>query len=143
MKRLSYTVLTAMSILLSLTFFSCKKYIHQQEENAALSVMTDGVWYVSGYKQNDSDITASFSGYLFQFEANGTVTGTLGNASTTGAWSDNILARTITADFPGAGMPLVDLNETWTITDSYTDSVAAKSTDSVTHNSNFLQLKKQ
>jgi hypothetical protein len=140
MKRL---FLMTVPVLLALPFFSCKKYVQQQEQNAALSVMTNGYWFVSGYKQNDSDITASFSGYLFKFDADNTVTGTLGNASVAGQWSDNILARTITADFPGAGQPLVNLNETWTITDSYTDSVSAKCTDTVTHDTNFLQLKKQ
>jgi hypothetical protein len=126
-----------------LFFFSCKKYIQQQEKNAALAVITDGFWYVTHYEQNDSDITATFSGYLFKFDANSTVTGTKGNVSVPGTWSDNIVARTITANFPGAAAPLGDLNETWTITDSYTDSVAAKSTDPTNHTTNILQLKKQ
>jgi hypothetical protein len=124
-------------------FYSCKKYIHKQEEKAAVSIMTNGYWIVSGYKQNDSDITAAFSGYLFKFDANNTVTGTKGSVSVSGQWSDNIVARTITSNFPGAGAPLVYLNETWTITDSYTDSVAAKCSDTVNHTTNILQLKKQ
>jgi hypothetical protein len=140
MKRLP--LLIVMSALI-LPFYSCKKYIQKQEENAVLSIMTNGYWYVSGYTQNDSDITAAFSGYLFKFDANSTVTGTKGNVSVAGQWSDNIAARTITANFPGAGVPLVYLNETWTIKDSYTDSVAAKCTDTVNHTVNLLQLKKQ
>jgi hypothetical protein len=140
MKRL--TLLIA-PILLTFCIFSCKKYIQQQEQQAATNVITNGYWYVSGYVQNDSDITASFSGYLFKFDANSTVTGTKGNVSVAGQWSDNIIARTITANFPGAGAPLVNLNETWKITDSYTDSVAAKCTDTVNHTTNILQLKKQ
>jgi hypothetical protein len=139
MKRL-YPVLF---LALGTIFFSCKKFIQQQEENQVVSVVTNGVWYVSGYRQNSSDITASFSGYLFQFNANNTVTGTRNNNSVQGQWSVDINARSITADFPGAGAPLNLLNETWTITDSYTDSVAATSTDTVNHTSNFLQLKKQ
>ena len=129
--------------LLLLSLMSCKKYIQKQEQNALEAVVTNGLWYVAGYKQNDSDITASFSGYLFKFDANNTVTGTLGNTSVTGQWSDNISARTVTANFPGAAAPLVYLNETWTITDSYTDSVAAKTVDPVSHLTNILQLKKQ
>jgi hypothetical protein len=128
---------------LLLLLFSCKKYIQKQEQNALEAVVTNGLWYVSGYEQNDSDITSSFSGYLFKFDANNTVTGTLGNVSVTGQWSDNISARTVTANFPGAAAPLVYLNETWTITDSYTDSVSAKAVDIVNHTTNILQLKKQ
>jgi len=131
------------SAVLVLILFSCKKYVQQQEQNAALSIMTNGYWYVSGYKQGSNDITGSFSGYLFKFAADNTVTGTLGNASVSGQWSDNIIARTITADFPGAGQPLVNLNATWTITDSYSDSVSARTTDTTTHFTNYLQLKKQ
>jgi hypothetical protein len=128
---------------LFLCLLSCKKYIQKQEQNALEAVVTNGQWYVAGYEQNNSNMTASFSGYLFKFDANNTVTGTLGNASVTGQWSDNINARTVTANFPGAAAPLVYLNETWTITDSYTDSVSAKYVDTVNHTTNFLQLKKQ
>jgi hypothetical protein len=63
--------------------------------------------------------------------------------SASGQWTDNITARTITANFPGATAPLVYLNETWMITDSYTDSVSAKAVDPVNHTTNILQLKKQ
>jgi hypothetical protein len=128
---------------LVLFLFSCKKYIQKQEQNALEAVVTNGLWYVTGYEQNDSNITASFSGYLFKFDANNTVTGTLGSTSVSGQWSDNINARTVTTNFPGAAPPLVYLNETWTITDSYPDSVAAKCVDTVNHTTNILQLKKQ
>jgi len=134
---------TTLFILLVASAFSCKKYVQKQEQNAALSIMTNGLWYVSGYKQATTDITASFSGYLFKFDANNTVTGTLGNSATTGQWSDDLVARTITADFPGAGQPLVNLNATWRITDSYVDSVSARYTDTVNHVTDYLQLKKQ
>ena len=128
---------------LLLLLCSCKHYIQQKEQDALEAVVTSGEWYVSGYEQNDSNITSSFSGYLFKFDANNTVTATNGTLSATGQWSDNIAALTITTEFPGASAPLVDLNETWKITDSYTDSVAATSTDTLLHTTNILQLKKQ
>jgi hypothetical protein len=129
---------------LLLLLCSCKHYIQQKEQDALEAVVTSGEWYVSGYEQNDSNITSSFSGYLFKFDANNTVTATLGNAAgITGDWSDNISARTVTANFSGAAAPLVYLNATWTITDSYTDSVSAKSVDNVNNTTNYLQLKKQ
>src|ERR1700748_2030110 len=138
MKHLNL-MLPLVSIVL---LFSCKKLIQQQEEKEAEKIVTNGLWYVSGYEQNDSDITASFSGYLFKFDNNSTVTGTRNDSSVQGQWSVNINAKTITANFPGAGDPLDKLNETWLITDSYTDSVSARSTDTVNHTSNILQLKK-
>ena len=134
-----YPILGAILVL----FLSCKKFIEKQEEKAIESDVTDGLWYVSGYEQNDSDITASFSGYLFKFDTNNTVTALYSSDSVQGDWTVDISARTITADFPGAAAPLINLNETWLITDSYTDSVSATSTDTIRHTSNILQLKKQ
>ena len=130
-------------LLSGILLVSCKKFIQNQEEKAAVSIVTSGEWYVSGYEQNDSNITAAFSGYLFKFDANNTVTGIINGDSTQGEWLVNISARTITSDFSGAGYPLNQLNENWYITDSYTDSVSATSTDTVYHTSNILQLKKQ
>ena len=137
--RRFYPILCAFLVL----FLSCKKFIEKQEEKAIESDVTDGLWYVSGYEQNDSDITASFSGYLFKFDTNNTVTALYSSDSVQGDWTVDISARTITADFPGAAAPLINLNEIWLITDSYTDSVSATSTDTIRHTSNILQLKKQ
>ena len=137
--RQLYPVILAVLVL----FLSCKKFIQKQEEKAIVSDVTNGFWYVSGYEQNDSDITASFSGYLFKFDANNTVTAIYNSDSVQGDWAVDISALTITADFAGATVPLVNLNETWLITDSYSDSVSATSTDTIRHTSNILQLKKQ
>jgi hypothetical protein len=135
-----YPVIFAVTLV---PFFSCKKYIQQQEKNAVLEIMTNGVWYVSGFQQNDSNLTASFSGYLFKFDANNIVTGTKDNIPLQGVWSADISKLTITTNFPAAGEPLGELNETWKITDSYTDSVSATATDTVDHTTNILQLHKQ
>lgn len=138
--KLSYPL----ALVTTLTLLaSCKKFIEKQAENKVISIVTNGYWYVSGYKQNDSDITASFSGYLFKFDENNTVTGVKDNVSTKGQWTVNIPNRTILADFPGAVKPLSLLNATWTIKDSYSDSVSARTTDTVTNTINILQLKKQ
>lgn len=136
-----YIMRTLLSLLILLP--SCKKYIQQQEENAIIQDVTTGYWYVQEYLQNDSDITASFSGYLFKFNTNNTVIGTLNGVSTTGSWQANISALTIASNFPGAPDPLKELNETWKITDSYTNFVVANSKDSIRNTTNILQLQKQ
>ena len=139
MKQL-YTILF---LLTAAALPSCKKYIQQQEKNAVLQIMTTGVWYVQQYQQNDSDITASFNGYIFKFNANGTVVGTQGGNSVNGTWSANISALTISSDFPTAGDPLKELNETWKITDSGNDYVVANSKDDSSNAINNLRLQKQ
>jgi len=119
---------------------SCKKYIQHQEENALINLVTNGTWRVSRYQDHQTDITASFTGYVFQFRSNGTVDGVIGAQTTAGTWSADVNARTIQSDFPNAADPLKKLNYTWKVTDSYSDSVSARTlVDSVY---NFLELHK-
>lgn len=132
-------------ILMAYTTFSpsCKKYIQQQEQKAALAIITNGLWYVAQYQQNNTDLTSSFSGYLFKFDGNGVVTGTKNNISTQGIWSADIANKSIISDFPSGNDTLKLLNETWKIKDSSSDSVLAKSTDSTNSTNNILKLRKQ
>ena len=83
------------------------------------------------------------SGNCVKFDANGIVTGTKDGISQKGLWVVDIAARTISSSFLTAGPPVNLLNETWKITDSYTDRVIANSTDTVNNTSNTLELRKQ
>jgi hypothetical protein len=105
---------------------SCKKFVEQQKENAMVDIVTKGTWRISRYTDHQTDITASFSGYAFQFKTDGTVDGILGSQTTAGTWAGDVNARTIRSEFPAAGDPLDKLNYTWQVTDSYTDSVSAR-----------------
>ncbi|HTQ66936.1 MAG TPA: hypothetical protein VMI12_19220 [Puia sp.] len=133
-------------VIISLLIFSvlsdsCKKYVQQQEQNALVSLITNGSWVITRYLENGTDITASFSGYSFQFRTNGTVSGTNGGTIINGTWSGDINTKTITSDFPTAGNPLDKLNAVWKITDSYTDSVAANTI--IDSGTNILNMHKQ
>ena len=121
---------------------SCKKFIEQQAEKKVMDIITNGYWHVDQYLQNDSNITTSFSGYLFKFDKNGVVTGTKDNVSQTGTWVPNVDARTILSIFPTASPPVSLLNGLWKIKDSGTDFVLATYTDTVLNTSNTLRLKK-
>ncbi|HMH31720.1 MAG TPA: hypothetical protein VK543_01755 [Puia sp.] len=125
----------------SISTGSCKKYIEQQQQNALVSLITNGTWVVTRYLDNGTDITSSFSGYVFKFNSNGTVSGTNSGVAEQGTWSGDINTRTITSEFPSAGDPLQKLNHTWKITDSYPDSVAANTT--IDTSTNVLNLHKQ
>jgi hypothetical protein len=144
--KLSHLYIAFLLILLAVPF-SCKKYIQQQEQNALVNLVTQGTWRVTGYLENDTNndtnnITPSFTGYSFQFNENGTVYGILNSnqQQTAGTWSADVNAKTITSNFPSAPFPLNMLNYTWTIKDSYPDSVSARTVlDSST---NYLYLHK-
>ena len=127
--------------VLTLAALSCKKYVQQQEQNSLVSLVTNGTWIVTRYLDSGTNFTSTFSGYVFRFSTNGTVTGTLGSNVNNGIWAGDLNNRTITSNFPAAGNPLAKLNYTWKITDSYTDSVAANTM--VNGATNYLSLKKQ
>src|ERR1700733_12123456 len=129
-------LITSLFILL----FSCKKYVQQQEENAIVSIMTSGVWYVQTYDQNDSNITGTFTGYTFQFKSNGTVLAIKDSMTiATGTWVGNINTETINSSFPGAADPLDKLNSLWKITDSGLDYVVANTIIGVNQDSLYLE----
>ncbi|HZK62537.1 MAG TPA: hypothetical protein VFC34_00250 [Puia sp.] len=119
---------------------SCKKFIQQQKENALVDLVTNGTWRVSHYKDHQTDITGSFTGYVFQFRSNGTVDAVYGGQTSPGTWAADVNARTIQSDFLNAVDPLKKLNYVWKVTDSYSDSVSARTlVDSVY---NYLELHK-
>jgi hypothetical protein len=128
-------------LFLLLTPFSCKKFIQNQEENALVNIVTKGSWRITGYLDHETkNLTDSFSGYSFQFNENGTLYSVKYGQQTNGTWSADIANKTITSNFPAATYPISMLNHTWTITDSYTDSVAAKT--AVDSSFNILNLHK-
>jgi hypothetical protein len=142
MKPMKRSILYIILLLLFFTAsFSCKKFIEQQEQNAIINLVTNGQWKVTGYIDHQKDtLTNDFAGYLFQFNENGTVYGTRFGQQTNGTFTVNISAKSITSNFPTATYPITLLNYTWTITDSYTDSVAAKTP--VDSSFNILNLHK-
>ena len=139
---MKYSIPIIALLLLLLVFpFSCKKYIQNQEENALVSIVTKGNWRITGYMDHQvKNLTDSFSGYTFQFNENGTLYTVKFGQQTNGTWSADIGNKTITSNFPTATYPITLLNHTWTITDSYTDSVAAKT--AVDTSFNILNLHK-
>ena len=130
------------TLLVLLVFpLSCKKFIEQQEQNALVNIVTKGTWRITGYLDHQvTNLTDSFSGYSFQFNADGTLYTVRFGQQTNGTWSANVGNKTITSNFPTASYPITLLNHTWTITDSYTDSVAAKT--AVDSSFNILNLHK-
>jgi hypothetical protein len=118
---------TALLIGLVYNPISCKKYVQQQEQNALMQLVTNGTWRVTGYMDHGIiNRTDTFSGFIFQFNSNGIVSGSRNGIQTNGTWYSDISTRTITSNFPSSGGPLNLLNYVWKITDSYPDSVAAK-----------------
>ena len=122
-----FRALLACSLLLTLLIggIACKKVKEDLARRFILSAMTDGRWLVDKFTEDTEDITASFSGYEFQFKADGKVYVILGAGQEEGTWVGDVNALTIFSNFPGAIAPLSSLNDTWKITNNTTKLVEA------------------
>src|SRR5688572_17475008 len=121
-------ILPVLTLLILTSSLSCKKLIEKKQKAAIIEAMTTGVWLVEQYFENSVNITSDFLNYEFQFYENGTVKGMLGTEVANGTWVADVDKYTITSEFPAAGDPLVKLNFTWLIKDSYWDYVKAETT---------------
>lgn len=114
--KLWFRILSVLVVLLSFT--ACQKAIDAAKEQAVVDAITDGVWYVSKYVENNTTITNAFTGWEFTYYSNGTsVANKTGNTPVGGTWSGNSSNFTFTAAFtttPPA--PLEKLAGTWTVT---------------------------
>src|SRR6188474_1939276 len=94
-------------LFIMISLGSCKKTAEKIGEDLVIKAMTDGQWKVTKFTQNNTDITASFSGYKFQYYSNKTVDAILnGTTERTGSWDGNASAMTTYASFPGAPNPI-------------------------------------
>lgn len=82
--------------------------------NQLTSVLTacDG-WYIDELERNDEDLEDNFSGYLFNFSDDGTLTVTWDNEEANGTWSIDGTGNDITVVFDITGFD--DINATWNL----------------------------
>ena len=115
-------------LVLSLGGVQCKKVKEDLGKKFIINAMTSGLWIVQVFTDNNIDITTDFSGYEFQFKEDGKVFAikTATAEQVLGAWEGNVNDLTIFSNFPGAGDPLLKLNDTWKITNNTTKLVEAK-----------------
>jgi hypothetical protein len=132
-----------LAVLLSLvTLLSgCSKSVEEQQKDLIVSIMTDGRWLVQNFAEQNTDLSAEYSGYEFQFLANGTVQGIKGASVTEGTWSASAANYTITSNFPTGDATLKRLNDTWKITNNTLRSVEARPTNNLRNA--YLKLAKK
>ena len=108
---------------------SCKKTIKNAVQDAVIQAMTNGQWAITSFSQNGNDITASFTGFKFQYYSNKTVEAIKnGTVEKTGNWDGDAINRTTWADFPNAITPLSLINGTWNINNNSWTFVVATQT---------------
>ena len=113
-------------LFISGVFSSCiKQAIEDSQQQRVIDAVTKGAWFMSSFKKDSLDYTPAFAGYLFYFQEDGTVRAVKDSVSTNGTWIGDIGARTITSEFPAAIQPILLLNGTWKVEDSYTNYIVA------------------
>jgi hypothetical protein len=134
---------TLLLLLMVFGTLSCVKKIKQEAEtNIIVEIMTNGRWKVSNYMKGGSDLTQSFSPYLFQFKSDNTVDAlNNGLVEKSGTWTGDANAQTIASNFPNTTDPLVLLNGTWQLTNTGLTFVQASQT--VSGEQRTLRLDKQ
>lgn len=102
---------------LAIWLAGCQKIKDQVQEDLIVKAITDGVWRVTNFKKGDTDLTADFAPYRFQFYMSFTVDAlNNGSVEKKGTWQADANARTVAANFTNATAPLVLLNGTWLVT---------------------------
>lgn len=132
--------LTLVCMLAVLTS-SCQKLIDKKKEQMAMEFITSGDWYVEQYFEDSTNVTSEFLNYVFHFNDDYSVTGTLASDSWKGSWQPDITNITITSQFPAAPAPLTRLNGTWKFKDSTREFVKAEMTTAT--GKNVLLLRKK
>ncbi|RYZ27128.1 MAG: hypothetical protein EOO10_13645 [Chitinophagaceae bacterium] len=120
-------ILVVAMILMGLS--SCKKFVDSVQEDLVIKAMTDGQWRVTSFKRDNTDVTAGFSSYTFQFRQDKTVEAiNNGAVESRGTWNGNAENKTIASNFTNAAATLMLLNGTWQITNNSWTYVEATQT---------------
>jgi len=129
-------------LLITGLFSSCiKQAIEETQKQKVIDAVTKGAWYVNSFKENATDLTSSFGGFLFYFKEDGTVQAVKDTISMNGTWIGDISTKSITSEFTSVTDPIRLLNGTWKIDDSYYDKIlASKITET---GKNILDLRQQ
>jgi len=129
-------------IFLTSLFSGCKKSIEKIQEDMVIKAMTDGVWKVTSFTLNSTDITSDFTNYRFKYYSNKTVDAiNNGIVENTGTWDGNASTMTTSASFNSPAYPLSLINGNWHIdNNSWTFVVASQTAGSDTK---IMRLDKQ
>ena len=114
-----------MIVIFASLFISCKKDDDSSNSGSTFNtstIITQGVWKISLFKDNNVDETSNYTGYQFTFTGGGSAVAISGSLVTNGTWStlnDNSQNK-LELKF-GTTPPLDEISEDWHV-------VAASST---------------
>ncbi|WP_207303280.1 hypothetical protein [Hyunsoonleella flava] len=113
------------------------------DDTAMVNALTSGDWYVT-YFFDDTDETADFSDYVFNFASDNTATATDMNGTTNGSWSTTSGDETelgLNLNF-GTGMPLDELADDWDVLEVTNDIIRLKDISGGDGSEDFLTFER-
>lgn len=123
MKYISFALI---GLLLSFSISSCfgsddddSHHDDDDSNGSTTGVVVEGNWKVTLFQEDNSNQTAHFNGYAFDFETNGTLTAANGSTTQTGNWNNggDDSGNKLNIDFPSApdDSPFEEISEDWDI----------------------------
>lgn len=98
---------------------SCSKSSGGGSADTIASVITQGSWTIHMYLNETKDETANYSGYVFTFNSNGSVSAVKSGVTTTGTWTEVVDSgkRKFILKWNGGGIPvlLLQIEEDWVL----------------------------
>ena len=113
------------------------------DDSALVNALTDGDWYIT-YFFDDTDDTADFADYTFNFSSDQTATATDANGTTNGAWSTTSGDNTelgLNLNF-GAGIPLDELADDWDVLEVSNEMIRLKDISGGDGSEDFLTFER-
>lgn len=109
--RLIVAVIIALS-----AFGSCTK--DPSGADTSLSgIVVSGTWMIHLYAENSTDLTATYSGYTFEFKSGGALTATKAGTTTSGTWAEvaDSGKTKLVLTWVGGAIPvdLLEIEEDW------------------------------
>lgn len=105
------------------TLTSCNSYDDSSDNNSNIIVQLQasikvGTWRVSNFVEDGVNQTHHFTGYVFTFSENGTVSATNGTTTVTGTWSTSSSSSSgpkFILNFNVTSGPFEEISEDWRI----------------------------
>ncbi len=89
---------------------SCRK---PQDTPPLQSILTDGVWRISLYKQNNSNNTFLYTGWQFRFNADKSLEVSNGSQTFAGTWAEDPRADNFEIKITSTEQELSDISHLW------------------------------
>jgi len=134
-----------MTIVFTMFLLSCKK---DDDNNSATgfntsAIITQGVWKVSLFKDNNVDETSNYTGYQFTFTGAGSAAAISGSLVTNGTWNTfNDDSRNKLELKFGSTSPLDELSEDWHIVAASNTTIQLEHVSGGNGGTDYLTLQK-